>query len=167
MFSKLNLRWALKRKSDQQLNFFADENFPVPLVKILNSFDGQSKVTALEEVIPRGTEDEEWLRVIGTWQPKPIVLGGDGRILKSAAKLAALKGANTHFVYLADGYPSLPWKDQVIKVLKSWDDICGAVTKEKEKTVFRVRMQGGIELWRRLSEFKIHGDLPKSGQAGA
>ncbi len=139
------------------------------LVHIIRAFDDCVDIRALEEEsgFSKGMEDEDWIGKISQWIPKPIALCGDGRILKSPAKLAALKEANTHFVVMADGFPCLPWNQMVIKVLQGWEGICHAVAKEVEKTVFRFRANGGIEIWRRLSDFKAHADLHKKGATGA
>lgn len=104
--------WHLKNRSGPQLRFFTDENFSFRLVEILRIFsDGDVRIDAHRDHFKRGTSDEELLTTIGKWHPKPIYLGGDGRILTNAARLNALSEADIHFVYYVDGYCQLPWAE--------------------------------------------------------
>jgi hypothetical protein len=126
------------------------------------------KIYALEEVegFAKGMSDEEWLGKISTWQPKPIALCGDGRILQRPSQLAALKNAKVHFVYLTEGWANLGWNELAVKGLKSWDDICAKTRKEREPTIFMVRTKNcDVVVLRKVADHQCHSEKSQQNHA--
>lgn len=127
--------------SDRRLSFFADENFSVRLVQILRIFAKETcSFCALGDEFDQGLPDEEWIQEVGTWTPKPVILGGDGRILKNPAQQEALCDAGMHFVFLTEGFARLPWDTQVVKVLQVWGEVREKVSMARDPTVFRIKI---------------------------
>jgi len=85
-----------------------------------------------------GTPDAEWISGLASWDPKPVVVGGDGRILRNKVELAALKRAQLTFVYLSKGWTNLPWGDIAWKIVKVWPTITSSVVRIRKPTVFEV-----------------------------
>ena len=89
--------------------FLTDENISFRAARMLEHFDSDNRIRALEDHFPNGTKDPVWLAELGTWSPKPVVICGDGCILKNQAEAAALRDAALMFVYLAPGWTNLHW----------------------------------------------------------
>ena len=86
------------------MRFFADANFAVRAVRLLEAYGAENvTVEHLKDRFPTDKPDSEWLDAIGRWRKKPIVLSGDGRILSRKDELSALRTANMSFVHLAPG----------------------------------------------------------------
>ena len=83
--------------------FFTDENFPYRANRLLGAFDPDNEVRALLDYFHKGTPDVDWLRQIGKWPERPVIVGGDGRILRNDVELAALRECGSTFVYLSRG----------------------------------------------------------------
>jgi hypothetical protein len=71
--------------------FFADENISSQVVRLLEAFDRENEVRAHKAYFSQGTADTIWIPEVAGWTPKPVILGGDGRILRNPAELAALR----------------------------------------------------------------------------
>jgi hypothetical protein len=66
-------------------------------------FDPTNEVRHLAERFAKGTADIVWITEVSAWEPEPVILGRDGRILRNKAQRAASRTANLSFVYLAGG----------------------------------------------------------------
>ena len=75
---------------------------------------------------------------MGEWDPKPIVIGGDGRILKNKAERAALRQADLSFIYLTSGWTNLEWPVFAWKIIKVWPDVVRNVETARMPTVYEV-----------------------------
>jgi hypothetical protein len=73
------------------VSFFTDENISPRVAQLLEVFDPENEVRAHKDSFAKGTPDTQWLQQISTWTPKPVVVCGDGRILRNRAELAILK----------------------------------------------------------------------------
>jgi hypothetical protein len=132
------------------VTFLADENFIEHAVRLLEAFDQENEVRHLTDHFKKGTADAEWIGAIGAWDPKPVVIGGDGRILRNKAELAALRTADLSFVFLASGWTKLDWNTFAWKIVKAWPGIVENVQRAREPTVFEVR-PGNLKV-RRIGE---------------
>ena len=119
--------------------FLADENFTSHGVRLLEAFDLVHEIRHLTDSFERGTPDVEWLGAIASWRPKPIVIGGDGRILRNKVERKTLRAADLSFVYLASGWTNLPWNDMAWKLIKVWPSIVRNVEQSRRPTVFEVK----------------------------
>ena len=84
--------------------FIGDENFPEPLVRMLDVFDHTNDVRHLTDYFDRGTDDVDWLKDLGQKDISPVIVSGDGKILRNAVETAQLRDANILFVMLASGW---------------------------------------------------------------
>lgn len=106
---------------------------------MLEAFDRRHKVSAHDDYFGQATSDIEWLASIGCWSPKPVVICGDGRILKNKAERAVLRDQQLMFVYLAPGWTNLNWaSDFAWKIVKVWPEIVSEVQRAREPTIFEV-----------------------------
>lgn len=123
------------------MNFFADENISPTAARLLDVFDQENEIRALEDRFGQGKPDTDWLSALGEQSPKPVIISGDGRILKNKAELLALRQANLMFVYLAPGWTRLRWEDFAWKIIKAWPSIVQNVNTTMKPTIFEVRVK--------------------------
>ena len=137
--------------------FLMDENISPHAARMLGHFDRKNEIRALEDHFEKGTPDVVWLTEVATWDSKPVIVGGDGRILKNPAERAALRSADLMFVYLASGWTKLPWEEQAWKIVKVWPAIVQNVVKTRHPTVFEVSVRS-----LKVDRFKLVADIPDS-----
>jgi len=123
--------------------FVTDENFPIQAARMLEAFDSHNEIRPLLDHAERGTPDSEWIAMLGAWESKPVVVSGDGRILKNRVERRALREANLTFVFLASGWMNLPWNDFAWKIVRSWPAIVDNVRHAREPTLFEVKAGKG------------------------
>ena len=83
--------------------FFTDECFMYKANKLVEAFDRENEIRPLLDHFERGTPDITWIPAISVWNPKPVVICGDGRILKNKVERQVLKEAGLNFICLASG----------------------------------------------------------------
>ena len=133
------------------MHFFADENFPPRLVRILDLFDSESVFEHLTDSMDRGTPDVDWIRTLAGRAPRPAIITGDGRILRNAAELQVLRATPLTMFILASGWVNLPWEDQVLKFLKVWPSIRDSANL-REPWIFEVPISANKVLrWKRTA----------------
>jgi hypothetical protein len=117
--------------------FFTDECFMYKANRLVEAFDRENEIRPLLDHFDRGTPDVKWIPAIAAWNPKPVVVCGDGRILKNRVERQVLKEAGLTFICLASGWTNLPWPTFAWKIIKVWPAIvvCGTAIKP---TVFEV-----------------------------
>ena len=118
--------------------FFADESISIRLVRMLVIFDRKNRIRGLQHSFPRGTPDTRWIREIAAWNPKPVIICGDGRITRNPVERAVLREAGLTFICFSIGWMNLSWEVQAWKLIKVWPDVLRAVSKIKEPTLFKV-----------------------------
>ena len=119
--------------------FVADENFTVLGVRLLEAFDQQNEIRHLTDSFPKGTPDTTWIPSVSERDPKPTIIGGDGRILRNKAERAALRKADLSFIYLTSGWTNLEWPVFAWKIVKVWPDVVRNVETTRRPTVYEVR----------------------------
>lgn len=135
--------------------FLADENVPSRAVSLLEVFDRSNEIRHIRQYFEEGTSDVEWIVAAASWDEKPVILGGDGRILTRPAELAALKSAGLSFVFLAPGWTNLKWEVFAPKLLTVWPRICREVQRVRVPTVFKVPPSSSkIEIVKPLGEYR-------------
>lgn len=123
------------------MRFFADENISPRAVRLLEAFDDDCEIRALEHFFDKGTPDTEWLSAVASWSPKPVVLGGDGRILRNKVERATLRDCDLMFVYLAAGWTKIRWQEFAWKIIKAWPSIVENVSRALRPTVYEVKLK--------------------------
>lgn len=143
------------------MRFFMDRNLPQQLARLLEAFDRSSEIRHLDDSeFADTTADIDWLRTVGTWNPKPAVLCGDGRILRNRAEAQALREAGLTFFHLAEGWVNLPWAEQAWKMIKVWPSIVKDA-QPRRPTIYRVTVQLKVELYCLTDEL---GRAPRRGR---
>lgn len=110
----------------------------VKIADLLEVFDHQHRIVALEREFDKGTPDIEWMRAIAKWNPKPTLLCGDGRILRNKVKQAVLRECDLMSVILAPGWTQLAWPTFAWKMIKVWPNIVAEVSRANRPTLFEV-----------------------------
>ena len=121
--------------------FFTDECFMYPANALLEAFDRVNEIRALMDYFDRGTPDTVWLGSIAGWNPKPMVICGDGRILRNKVGRQALKDAAMTFFCLSSGWMHLDWSTFGWKIVKAWPGIVAEANRVIRPTVFEVSAQ--------------------------
>jgi len=125
--------------------FFADENISSQAAKLLEVFERKHEVRPHKAYFLPGISDTEWISQVASWEPKPAILGGDGRILTRPAELEALKQARLTFVFLAKGWTNLAWETFAWKLLKVWPDVVQNVERVRLPSLFQVTINEKVE----------------------
>lgn len=130
------------------MTFFFDRNVPIALARMLDHYDRQHDTVYLDDRFPKTTADSDWLVEIAKWDPKPVVISGDGRILSNPAERQVLSGLPLSFFVFAEGWCNLAWRERAWKTVKVWPRIVEAANCRRP-TVFRVPMtaQKVEQLW--------------------
>jgi hypothetical protein len=122
------------------MTFFADECFMYEANALLEAFDRDNQIVPLLDRFEKATPDTVWIPSIAKWPEKPVVICGDGRILKNKAELQTLRAAQLMFVYLAPGWTNTPWPIFAWKIIKVWPTIVDSTARTLRPTVFEVRV---------------------------
>lgn len=80
------------------------------------------------------------MREIAKWETKPIVISGDGRILRNAVERQVLRECDLMFVHFAQSWTNIPWPEQAWKGIRVWPHIVKNVEKIRKPTVFEVNV---------------------------
>ena len=113
------------------------------MARILNLFDKRNTIDWLPDLFGRGAKDLEWIPEAAKIDPKPVIVGGDGRILKNRVECAALKTSAMSFVYLASGWTGLSWNERVPKMVKAWPAIVSECSLLRRPAVLGVSVGSG------------------------
>lgn len=121
-------------------SFIFDENVSPRLVEIMEIVDRNYSMRHLCDFFKQGTPDQDWIKSISDWDPTPMVICGDPRIMKDRAESAALRDSKLSFLFLAKGWTNLNWIDWVWKFVKAWPEIEKNMTKILEPTIFSLHV---------------------------
>lgn len=130
--------------------FFFDANFPGPLARAVQLITEPKKkqytVIIHDDWFAAGTPDVEWLNDLARRpDPKPIVVGGDGAILRRPAEAAALRESGLSYFLLVKGFPELTLYEQASKFFHAWPFILDLAAKLRVPTVFEISVNGKVE----------------------
>ena len=118
---------------------------------MLNNFDRDNEIRASLDYFDEGTKDEEWMRVVASWDSSSVAVCGDGRILRNKVEKKVLKECGLMFVYLASGWTNLVWVQFAWKIVKVWPDIVKNVKQVRYPMVFEVTPRLKIQSRGRIS----------------
>lgn len=137
------------------MKFLGDANLSPAVARLLNAFDQQNEVHALSDFWPQHTSDSVWIREVRAKlaDEHPVILGGDGRILRNKPELLALKQEGLTFVYLAPGWTQLSWAEFAWRIIKAWPAVVTNVGAVTRPTDFEVKVSSlKVEKAKLLSE---------------
>lgn len=135
-------------------SFFFDENISEHLAQIVARFDRNNLIISHAEKFDKGTPDTVWIPEVASWSPKPVVVLGDGRVMRRSAEKLIVRESGLSFVVLASGWMNLSWDHQVWKFIRVWPSIRDT-TKTREPTVFDVAVGAAkVDLRFRTSDLR-------------
>jgi hypothetical protein len=82
--------------------------------------------------------------IVAAWDGNPVVVSGDGRILRNRAERQVLKECGRMFVYLAAGWTKLRWEDFAWKIVRVWPDVTKSVEEARYPMILEV--SGGLKV---------------------
>jgi hypothetical protein len=125
--------------------FFTDENFIHKAAQMLKAFDDRHEVRPFMDCFARATPDEVWIPQVGAWDPKPVIVGGDGRILTNRVQRQLLRESGCIYVHLASGWTNTPWETYAWKLIKYWPVVLKRTIAARHQTVLVLRTTGVID----------------------
>lgn len=117
--------------------FFLDRNLPEALARMLGNYDRKHTVIWLDDKFDKSATDPEWLMTVAKWDPVPVVVSGDGRILKNPAERRVLRGLPLTCFFFAPGWFDFKWHDFAWKAIKVWPEIVRSA-QPRHPSIFRV-----------------------------
>ncbi len=123
------------------MKFFADACVPVDVARLLNAYTHETVVAHLTESFSHDAPDVEWIRDVGKWDPRPIVLSGDQRILRNPDELKCLTESGLTWFFLKKGWMNLPIAEVKWRAVRAFGSILKAVTDLGDPTVFEVSVK--------------------------
>ena len=127
------------------MNFFADENIAERAVPLLRAFDNRGHTFVyLLEWFAKGTDDLDWLPVVVSWDPRPVILSGDGGILTDPKERPTLRRSGCSFVYFGRTWTNTPWEAYAYRLIRYWPDIRARVEALTRPTIVEVTINGRI-----------------------
>jgi hypothetical protein len=119
------------------MHFFIDRNVPVALARMLGHYDRAHTIIYHDDRFEKTTPDTVWLPSVAGWDPVPVVLSGDGRILRNPAELQVLRGLPITFFLFAGGWSDLAWPEFAWKAVKVWPEVVAAASPRRP-SIFRI-----------------------------
>lgn len=121
------------------MRIFFDRCFAKQLCAAITALESGTHVVEYhDDHFAPTTTDVQWLRAVGQWTPKPIVVSGDVRILRKPDELRELIDQDLTFIFLAPGWTNIPFNDCAWKFLKAWPAILREADRCRQPTAFRV-----------------------------
>lgn len=108
------------------MHFFIDRNVPEALARMLGHYDRTHTIIYHDDRFKKDTPDTQWLTDITGWDPIPVVISGDGRILRNPAELQVLGNLPLTFFLFAGGWFDLKWPEFAWKAIKVWPEVVAA-----------------------------------------
>lgn len=124
------------------MHFFIDRNVPERLARMLGFYEPEHTVVYHDDRFERTTPDSDWLVQIARWDPVPVVISGDGRILRNPAELQLLRDLPLTFFVFAGAWFDLKWREFAWKAIKVWPEIVAAAAAPRP-SVFRIPVSAG------------------------
>ena len=124
--------------------FFLDENFIPKVGLILRAYEDRNQIFLFTDKFQKGTPDVNWIQNAGTWQPKPIIVGGDGRILRNDVERRILRESGCAYLYLSPGWTNTPVHPYAWKMLKFWPDVINHLHDLNRQAVVELSTNGKL-----------------------
>jgi len=119
------------------MDFFIDRNVPVALARMLGHYDRNHTVIYHDDRFEKTTPDTVWMAAIAEYPSIPVVVSGDGRILKNPAELQVLKDLPITFFLFAGSWISLKWPELAWKAVKVWPEVIAAASPPRP-SIYRI-----------------------------
>jgi PIN like domain len=127
------------------MRFFFDRCMALRIAKMVGAYETTHTILHHDEDsrFHKKTPDTEWIGVLGTDEPKWVVISGDGQILKNRVERAALSSANLTFFCMDKAWMNMKLHEYAWKFIKVWPEIVETASRHKSK-LFKVT--GGSSL---------------------
>lgn len=122
------------------MRFFTDENVSQYLARMTALFDRDNEIHPHCDHFSQGVPDDKWIPTVAGWDPKPVCIIGDNRILRTPALRVVARESGMSFVVLGDSFTNLPWTDQAWKFIKMWPALVRAVSEVRRPTIFDAKV---------------------------
>ena len=128
------------------MNFFFDANVPIAVARALRELVKSQgiEIEHCDEVFPKATPDETWIRDMAARDPRPACLFGDGRILTNPAQAQVLAESGLTCFVLASRWPNLPQMVQMQKFCAVWPSIVDSA-RPRQPTIYKVTVNAKVE----------------------
>ncbi len=120
------------------MRFAFDENMNYQIIPLLHMSEPDHQFETISDRFGKGAPDEEWINQYSQDSEKPVIVSGDGRILRDRAQRQVLKESSRHFVYLAHAWRNQSWEDLKWKYVKVWPELVRLVGRQKQPTLFEL-----------------------------
>lgn len=138
------------------MSFFFDRCVPVKLCNIVKAAEGtRQTIEYHDDHFPKETADADWLRAVGRWSKKPVIISGDNRILVRPDEATALKEQNLTFFCLASGWVECPFWEVAWRFLKVWPDIVSTAAKCRQPEIFKIGFGKSLK----IEQYAVTKDL--------
>ena len=130
------------------MKFFFDANFPRGIARAVSEVTAAKRDIDIElhdDVFDPGTKDQVWLSQLGRLKEKPIVIGGDGAILRRKAEAEALRESGLTYFLLAKGFTNLNVYAQASLFFKYWPRILEVAKSERSPCIYEIAINGKIK----------------------
>jgi hypothetical protein len=116
------------------MKFFFDRNACVRTTRMLAIYEGGSRGHTIlhhndDQRFNRRSTDLEIMQALHADDPSWVFVGGDGRILKNRAELAALADCDLTYVLLASTWCNKPIEETCWMAIKGWPSVVRAVER--------------------------------------
>lgn len=122
------------------MKFFTDENISEHLARMIACFDRANDICIHCDHFEKGTRDDVWVPRIAAWEPKPVVVLGDGRLLRNPGLKLIAKESQFSYVVMGESFMRTAWTDQAWKLVKVWPDVVKATQHVRRPTIFDVKI---------------------------
>jgi hypothetical protein len=126
--------------------FFFDRSVAVTIANIVKALEGGNVVVYHDDRFAKNTADTAWIAAVAQWNPKPVVISGDTRILERPDEAAALSKSNLMFFCLAPGWTNLDLREYPWKFLKAWNNMRDTLKITNEPAIFKVAVGSSLKV---------------------
>lgn len=128
------------------MTIFFDRCMSIRLVQMLRISEQRHRdIAHHDDYFGQKTSDVQWISEICDWDPPPVVVSGDARILKRPDEVKAVAESNLTFLFMPDKWSQMSIDEMLWKFFKAWPDMrkCAAAT---EPTVFKLSRSMKVEV---------------------
>jgi len=114
---------------------------------MLDDYDEQNEVVHLEDDgrLKHDTEDVQIIATLSKENPKPVFVTADLNIYrKYPEERRGLADSGLTCVFFSKSFANLPFRHQVVKAMKAWDQLVACTGDCREPSAFEVGVNGKV-----------------------